>query len=153
MLFIGWFLAGTGITVGYHRLFAHRTFKAYSFIEWIYMFLGSAALQNTIVNWCSDHRKHHKKLDTEEDPYSIKKGFIHAHIGWVVKKSSRTIENVSDLRQKSSIKFQEKFYKLKLKNIDLKVTQLFIQIPPIIKKQKLKLQKEIVNCNGKLIGQ
>ena len=110
MLFIGWFLAGTGITVGYHRLFAHRTFKAYSFIEWIYMFLGSAALQNTIVNWCSDHRKHHKKLDTEEDPYSIKKGFIHAHIGWVVKKSSRTIENVSDLRQKSSIKFQEKFY-------------------------------------------
>ena len=110
MLFIGWFLAGTGITVGYHRLFAHRTFKAYPFIEWIYMFLGSAALQNTIINWCSDHRKHHKKLDTEEDPYSIKKGFIHAHIGWVVKKSSRRIENVSDLKQKSSIKFQEKFY-------------------------------------------
>ena len=110
MLFIGWFLAGTGITVGYHRLFAHRTFKVYPFIEWIYMFLGSAALQNTIINWCSDHRKHHKKLDTEEDPYSIKKGFIHAHIGWVVKKSSRRIENVSDLKQKSSIKFQEKFY-------------------------------------------
>ena len=81
MLFVGWFLAGTGITVGYHRLFSHKAFKTYSFVEWIYMILGSMALQNTILNWCSDHRKHHKKLDTEEDPYSIKKGFIHAHFG------------------------------------------------------------------------
>jgi len=110
MLLIGWFLTGTGITVGYHRLFAHKTFKTYSVIEWFYMILGSAALQNTIINWCSDHRRHHKKLDTEEDPYSITKGFMHAHIGWVVKKSLRTIENISDLEKKSSVKFQKKYY-------------------------------------------
>ena len=110
MLFLGWFLAGTGITVGYHRLFAHRTFKTYPIIEWIYMILGSVALQNTILNWCSDHRRHHRKLDTEDDPYSITRGFFHAHIGWIVKKGDNSIKNVSDLKKKSCVKFQEKYY-------------------------------------------
>jgi len=110
MLIIGWFLTGTGITVGYHRLFSHRTFKTYPIIEWVYMILGSMALQNTIVNWCSDHRRHHKLLDTDEDPYSIKKGFFHAHIGWVVKKGENNIKGVSDLQKKSAVKFQNKYY-------------------------------------------
>ena len=86
MLIIGWFLAGLGITIGYHRLFAHKSFKAKPVFEWIIMLFGSMALQNTIVKWCSDHRTHHKSLDTDEDPYSIKKGFFHAHIGWILKK-------------------------------------------------------------------
>ena len=86
ILLIGWFSAGMGITIGYHRLFSHCTFKTYSIVEWILMICGSMALQNSIINWCSDHRRHHKKLDTEDDPYSITKGFLHAHIGWVVKK-------------------------------------------------------------------
>ena len=110
MLLIGWFLAGTGITVGYHRLFSHKAFKTYSFIEWFYMITGSMALQNTIINWCSDHRRHHKKLDTKDDPYSIKEGFFHAHIGWIFKKNHNKISNVSDLEKKSAIKFQEKYY-------------------------------------------
>ena len=84
ILFIGWFFAGTGITIGYHRLFAHRAFKTYSIIEWFYMLTGSMALQNSILHWCSDHRRHHKKLDTKDDPYSIKEGFFHAHIGWII---------------------------------------------------------------------
>ena len=48
------------------------------------MLFGSAALQNTIIKWSSDHRRHHKNLDTEKDPYSITKGFFHAHIGWIL---------------------------------------------------------------------
>ena len=67
LLIINSFLAGTGITIGYHRLFAHRTFKTYPIIEWVYMICGSMALQNTILNWCSDHRRHHKLLDTDKD--------------------------------------------------------------------------------------
>ena len=110
MLMIGWFLSGTGITVGYHRLFSHRTFKTYPIIEWVYMICGSMALQNTILSWCSDHRRHHKLLDTDKDPYSIKKGFLHAHIGWVVKKGENKIEGVSDLHKKSAVKFQNKYY-------------------------------------------
>ena len=91
ILIIGWFLAGTGITVGYHRFFAHKAFKTYLIIEWFYMLTGSMALQNTILHWCSDHRRHHKKLDTKDDPYSIREGFFHAHIGWVIKKNDREI--------------------------------------------------------------
>ena len=110
MLIICWFLSGTGITVGYHRLFAHRAFKTYPIIEWFYMLTGSMALQNTILNWCSDHRRHHKKLDTKDDPYSIKEGFLHAHIGWVVKKNEKKYSGVSDLEKKSSVSFQKKYY-------------------------------------------
>ena len=110
MFVIGWFLAGSGITMGYHRLFAHKAFKAKPALEWILMLCGSMALQNTIVKWCSDHRRHHKKLDTNEDPYSIKKGFFHAHIGWIFKKGDYNINNVSDLKKKSAVKFQDKYY-------------------------------------------
>ena len=110
LLIVGSFLAGTGITVGYHRLFSHRTFRTYPFVEWIFMICGSMALQNTILNWCSDHRRHHKKLDTNDDPYSIKEGFFHAHIGWIVKKSGRKISGVDDFKKKSAVKFQTKYY-------------------------------------------
>ena len=58
------------------------------------MLFGSMALQNTIVKWCSDHRKHHRNLDTDKDPYSIKKGFFHAHIGWIFKKEDNEYENI-----------------------------------------------------------
>ena len=110
ILMIGWFFAGTGITVGYHRLFAHRSFKTHFLFEWIFMIAGSMALQNTIVKWCSDHRRHHKKLDSKEDPYSITKGFFHAHIGWILKKGEYIIDNVSDLEKKSAVRFQNKYY-------------------------------------------
>ena len=111
MLLIGWFLAGLGITIGYHRLFAHKTFKAKPIFEWILMLFGSMALQNTIIKWCSDHRKHHRSLDTHQDPYSIKKGFFHAHIGWIFKKEDNyKTNNVSDLEKKSAVKFQNKYY-------------------------------------------
>ena len=110
MFLVLWFLAGSGITIGYHRLFAHRSFKTYPFIEWLAMLCGSMALQNTITKWCSDHRRHHRKLDTDQDPYSIKEGFFHAHIGWILKKSQSNIENVSDLQKKSAVRFQNRHY-------------------------------------------
>ena len=75
------------------------------------MLFGSMALQNTIIKWCSDHRRHHKDLDTNKDPYSIKEGFFHAHIGWILKKEDNCkFNNVSDLEKKSAIKFQNKYY-------------------------------------------
>ena len=63
---------------------------------------GSLALENTILKWVSDHRKHHSLSDTEHDPYSITKGFWHAHIGWIIKKSnneSSKIKGVKDLEK------------------------------------------------------
>ena len=44
-----WFLSGMGITMGYHRLFAHRAYKTNTFVEWILMILGSMAFENTVL--------------------------------------------------------------------------------------------------------
>jgi stearoyl-CoA desaturase (delta-9 desaturase) len=113
MFFVFWFLSGMGITMGYHRLFAHKSYKTNVFVEWLLMIFGSMALENTILNWCADHRVHHTKAETKEDPYSISEGFWHAHIGWIVKNSpegDRRVRGVKDLKEKSAIKFQNKYY-------------------------------------------
>jgi len=113
LLLIFWFLSGMGITMGYHRLFAHRSYKTNVFLEWILMVLGSMAFENTILKWVSDHRTHHKKTETEDDPYSITEGFWHAHIGWILKNTSdekEEIKGVKDLEEKSAVKFQNKYY-------------------------------------------
>ena len=113
LLLIFWFISGMGITMGYHRLFAHKSFKTNSFIEWILMIFGSLAFENTILKWVSDHRKHHSLSDTKDDPYSIMEGFWHAHIGWIIKntpeKQSR-IKGIKDIESKPAIKFQNKYY-------------------------------------------
>ncbi len=110
ILISGWWLAGMGITFGYHRLFAHRSFKAHPVVQFIAMLCGSAALQNTILKWSSDHRIHHNKLDTDEDPYSITKGFFHAHIGWIIEDKPTDIKGVHDLEKNPIVIFQYKYY-------------------------------------------
>ncbi len=110
LMIIGWFLSGMGITFGYHRLFAHKSFKAHPVIQFLAMLCGSAALQNNVIKWCSDHRQHHKKLDTKDDPYSIKEGFFHAHIGWIIEDKPEIIRGVADLKNNSILKFQYKYY-------------------------------------------
>ena len=113
LLLIFWFLSGMGITMGYHRLFSHRAYKTNTFVEWVLMILGSTAFENTILKWSSDHRIHHTKAETEDDPYSITKGFWHAHIGWILKNTPEEksrIRGVKDLEEKSAIKFQNKYY-------------------------------------------
>lgn len=113
LLLAFWFLSGMGITMGYHRLFSHRAYKTNTFVEWILMVLGSIALENTILKWSSDHRVHHTKAETDDDPYSITKGFWHAHIGWILKNTPEEksrVRGVKDLEGKSAIKFQNKYY-------------------------------------------
>ena len=110
LMISGWWIAGMGITFGYHRLFAHRSFEAHPIVQFVAMLCGSAALQNNILKWSSDHRLHHKKLDTEEDPYSITKGFFHAHIGWVLEKEENKIRGVKDLENNPVVMFQYKYY-------------------------------------------
>ena len=102
-MFTLWFLSGMGITMGYHRLFAHKAYKTNVFVEWILMILGSTAFENTVLKWSSDHRKHHTEAETENDPYSITEGFWHAHIGWILKNTpaeKNKIKGVKDLEKK-----------------------------------------------------
>ena len=113
LLIIFWFISGMGITMGYHRLFSHKSYQTNVFIEWILMIFGSLALENTILKWSSDHRKHHNKAETEDDPYSITKGFWYAHIGWVIENTSEEknkVVGVKDLEKKKCVRFQKKYY-------------------------------------------
>ena len=110
LLFVFWIVTGLGITVGYHRLFSHRSFKAHPILEWTMAIIGAAALENSALKWCSDHRRHHKHLDTDKDPYSITKGFFHAHMGWILENNPAPIEKVQDLEEKPALRFQYKYY-------------------------------------------
>lgn len=105
-------LTGLAITVGYHRLFSHRTFEASWPVRLLLLLFGAAAFQNSAKRWSSDHRKHHKFVDTDKDPYSIKKGFFHAHMGWVLLKYDEThsYDDVPDLIKDPFVQFQDRFY-------------------------------------------
>ena len=110
LLLISWVITGLAITVGYHRLFSHRSFTAHPILDWIMVIFGAAALENSALKWCSDHRRHHKHLDTEKDPYSITEGFFHAHIGWILQNKPAPIEKVKDLEENPALSFQDKHY-------------------------------------------
>ncbi len=103
---------GLSITIGYHRLFAHRSFKVVWPVRLVLALFGAAAFQGSILEWSTDHRNHHLHTDTDRDPYSIKKGFWYAHIGWlfVLDTSLRDFSNVSDLAKDPVIRFQHRFF-------------------------------------------
>jgi stearoyl-CoA desaturase (Delta-9 desaturase) len=85
----------TGITVGYHRHFTHRSFKATRPVRVTLAALGSMALQGPVISWVADHRRHHAFTDKEGDPHSpwlfgttpaaVARGFCHAHFGWMLR--------------------------------------------------------------------
>jgi len=86
------------ITAGYHRLYAHSTYKAKRFYQFILLALGAATFQQSALKWASLHRSHHRFTDTDRDPYNIKKGFFYAHMGWIMFwLRSIDYDNVKDL--------------------------------------------------------
>lgn len=103
---------GFSITVGYHRLFSHRSYKAAWPVRLVLALFGAAAFQGSILEWCTDHRNHHLYTDTDKDPYSINKGFWYAHMGWlfVLDPSKRDFSNVDELAKDPIVKYQHKFY-------------------------------------------
>ncbi len=88
-----YFLTGHGITVGYHRLFTHKSFKPNRAVKCALAIFGSMAIQGPVVRWVADHRKHHKFSDRDGDPHSpwkygtrlrdLGKGIFHAHMMWL----------------------------------------------------------------------
>lgn len=105
-------MTGLSITAGYHRLFSHRTYKASWPVRLVFLLVGAGAFEGSAVEWCTDHRRHHLYTDTEKDPYSIKQGFWHAHIGWLLflDPSKRDYNNVKDLMNDPLMRFQHRFF-------------------------------------------
>jgi len=95
------------ITMGYHRLFAHPTYRASPAVQFLFLLFGAATFEESALKWSSQHRQHHLFTDTEHDPYGVNQGFWHAHIGWIMFWRHRTnYNNVKDLRRSRLVMHQ-----------------------------------------------
>ena len=105
---------GLAIGSGYHRYFAHRTYECHPAVEAILLFFGAMALQNSALRWSRDHRDHHRFVDTDRDPYNIKRGALWAHILWIFYKEppDSRFTNVPDLLQNPRVMWQHRWYGL-----------------------------------------
>jgi stearoyl-CoA desaturase (delta-9 desaturase) len=80
-------LTALGVTIGFHRMLTHRSFRPHPIVKFILLVLGSMALEGPALEWAATHVKHHAQSDREGDPHSPVEGFFHAHIGWMFKDS------------------------------------------------------------------
>ena len=101
---------GLGVTAGYHRLFSHRTYHAHGLLKFVLLCLGAASFQNSALRWSSDHRLHHRFVDTDRDPYTISKGFWHAHWIWVMESTFHPLQGVADLEKDPLVRWQDRYY-------------------------------------------
>lgn len=110
LFFVFYMSTGLSITLGYHRLLSHLSFKAKLPVKLFVLLFGAAAFENSALDWCSDHRNHHKHVDEEDDPYDISKGFWYAHIGWLLfkLKPEPPMDNVGDLQKDRWIMWQHR---------------------------------------------
>ena len=87
-------ITGLGVTVGFHRLFTHRSFATKPWMRGIFAAMGSMAIEGPVISWVADHRKHHAFADQPGDPHSphvdhgvgwrgALRGLLHAHMGWL----------------------------------------------------------------------
>jgi stearoyl-CoA desaturase (delta-9 desaturase) len=93
-------LTGLGVTIGFHRLFTHRSYEAAAPVRVALAVLGSMTVQGPMISWVADHRKHHAFTDEEGDPHSphlnahtglraALSGLWHAHVGWLFDTAGR----------------------------------------------------------------
>jgi stearoyl-CoA desaturase (Delta-9 desaturase) len=94
-LFLGFYVVtGLGITVGYHRMLTHQSFKAPTAVRVLFAVAGSLAVQGSVVDWVATHRRHHAYSDQYGDPHSphvdgaggplgLLKGLWYGHMGWL----------------------------------------------------------------------
>lgn len=120
---VSWMAVGLGvacyymrilaITVGYHRYFAHRAFKTSRPVQFLLAIAGCSAVQKGPLWWASNHRKHHKHSDEEEDPHSpVRHGLWWSHIGWVIstRNDETSTERIQDLSKYWELRMLEFFH-------------------------------------------
>jgi stearoyl-CoA desaturase (delta-9 desaturase) len=67
---IGYTFVGFGVTVGFHRLFTHGSFKTKPWLRATFAIAGSMAIEGPVIKWVADHRRHHAFADQPGDPHS-----------------------------------------------------------------------------------
>jgi stearoyl-CoA desaturase (delta-9 desaturase) len=110
VLFAMYVPTALGVTIGYHRLFTHKSFETGRTLTAILGVLGSMSAEGPILRWVAFHRRHHQHSDRPGDPHSphehgegvlaILKGFVHAHAGWLLRTTDPDIARyAADLRK------------------------------------------------------
>jgi stearoyl-CoA desaturase (delta-9 desaturase) len=123
LLAVMYLVTALGITVGYHRLFTHRSFETNPVIQSILAILGSMAMQGSLMTWVATHRRHHQHSDREDDPHSpqhhgksffgVIRGLWHAHIGWMFSSGQANLARyVKDLRQSTMLRVVSSLFPL-----------------------------------------
>ncbi len=111
LFLVTYIMGGMAITVGYHRLYAHKAYNANAFFEWCVLLSSALSFEMSALMWSHDHRIHHNHVDTERDPYSIKKGFWYAHMLWLFDyKRDFDKSLVADLLKNPRVVLQDKYY-------------------------------------------
>ncbi|WP_306590957.1 fatty acid desaturase [Geothrix sp. 21YS21S-4] len=115
---------GTAISGGYHRLFSHRAYRASWPVRFLFLCFGAAAFENSALKWSSDHRVHHRHVDTDGDPYSIGKGFWYAHWTWAMEAKDLPLAGVADLEKDPLVRWQHRHFFL--------IGAVVAALPPLI---------------------
>ena len=119
------FLGMCGISLGFHRLASHSSFKPHRAIKMFFLILGSASGQGSVIYWASHHRRHHHKADKPGDvhsPYigengkvykSKLEGLFHAYTGWIFETHpSNPVKYSKDLLKDRDVLFINRYYYL-----------------------------------------
>ena len=109
LLVLGTHVFGQGITIGYHRLLTHRSFRTPRWVEHIFAVLGICCLQDTPVRWVATHRIHHNHSDEGEDPHSPLVNFLWSHFGWLMYRN-RSTQSLESLQKFARDLLQDPFY-------------------------------------------
>jgi stearoyl-CoA desaturase (delta-9 desaturase) len=112
----GYVLTGLGITIGYHRLFTHKSFETGRMMTAFFGILGSMAAEGALLRWVGTHRMHHQHSDNDADPHSphhreregvrgLFQGLWHAHLGWIFLEDPKNLSKYTpDLRKRRVVR-------------------------------------------------
>jgi stearoyl-CoA desaturase (delta-9 desaturase) len=104
-----------GLTVSYHRYFAHRAFKTSRAVQLVLAVLGSLTMQGGVIWWAETHRRHHRNADTPNDLHSPHyQGFWYSHFGWFLDKRHRRtrLEGAADLARYPELVWLDRWHML-----------------------------------------
>lgn len=123
LLGVMYVVTGLGISVGYHRLFTHRSFETPRWLMCLWGVLGSMAVEGGVLRWAAVHRKHHQHSDDHDDPHSpntrgngfvgVLRGLWHSHMGWMFDRDACDMQRyVPDLYKDRAIRWVSTMFPL-----------------------------------------
>lgn len=128
VMLLGIHVFGQGITIGYHRLLTHRSFRCPKWVEYCFAILGISCFEDSPVRWVVVHRLHHVHSDEKPDPHSPIVNFLWSHFGWLIVRNRETHSlRATDKFAKDLLR--DPFYMYLEKNPYMQLAIAFAQIP------------------------